>query len=427
MKSILHYSKIALAIVFLSLIQSGCLKEDCEKTVPYKLYIPVYTSLEVIRASVNTDYPKEITDNGKIYLYGKYIFLNEIGKGIHVIDNTDPSAPKNLSFINIPGNTDLAIKDNILYADSYIDLVALDIHDPLHAKEVNRIQAAFPYASYNYGMVSSDQGVITSFKTKDTIIHYSCKQQDRGTVFFDAPGNFLAVSSSSSVQSSQVVGQAGSMATFGLLNGHLYTMNTYRITSFDLKQAANPQKRKVSNLRIAGETLFPYKNYLFIGGTTGMDIFDVSNPDTAVFKTTYQHLRSCDPVIVENDLAYVTLRGGAACNMNATNVLEVIDVKDPVNPQLLKSYEMKSPYGLGLANNKLVICENLNGLRLLDAKDPLDIKTVNTLTNIKTTDVIHTGNDNILLVGENALYQFQISDMQNPKLLSKISFMPKSL
>ena len=38
--------------------------------------------------------------------------------------------PKNISFINIPGNEDMAIKGNTLYADAYGDLVTFDITNP---------------------------------------------------------------------------------------------------------------------------------------------------------------------------------------------------------------------------------------------------------------------------------------------------------
>jgi hypothetical protein len=377
--------------------------------------------MATIRSSVFSTSPTEIDKSGKIYVYGKYIFLNEMGKGIHVFDNTDPSQPKNAGFINIPGNTDLAIKDNILLADSYMDLVSIDISNPLQSKEINRLQNVFTVDIYQYGFYGDSTQIITSFTVKDTVYHYSCKTTGYpGPVYFDFTSNTLSMANSSSSAPPQTIGQAGSLATFGLLNNYLYSMKQNKIVSFNVQQAGKPQKGKTTPLRVFGETLYPYKNYLFIGGTTGMDIFDVSSPDTIVFKSTYSHLKSCDPVIVYNDLAYVTLRGNAGCNMNNTNQLEVIDIKDVSNPQLKKSYEMLSPYGLGLANNKLVICEGDNGLRLLEATDPMNIKTVNTITGITPYDVIPMGNDNILIMGQGDISQYRISDMNNPVLLSKI-------
>jgi hypothetical protein len=49
---------------------------------------------------------------GKLFIQGHYIFLNEVDKGIHVIDNSNPAQPRNVAFIDIPGNVDLAVKGN---------------------------------------------------------------------------------------------------------------------------------------------------------------------------------------------------------------------------------------------------------------------------------------------------------------------------
>ena len=74
---------------------------------------------------------REMIKTGKIYIKGDYIFINEKKEGIHVIDNSDPSNPRNISFIAIPGNLDIAVMGNILYGDSYTDLVAVDITECL--------------------------------------------------------------------------------------------------------------------------------------------------------------------------------------------------------------------------------------------------------------------------------------------------------
>lgn len=42
----------------------------------------------------------------------------------------NPSDPINRAFVKIPGNIDLAVRGNILYADLGVDLVAIDIANP---------------------------------------------------------------------------------------------------------------------------------------------------------------------------------------------------------------------------------------------------------------------------------------------------------
>ena len=111
------------------LLLGNCDKQHCTRT--YTLYAPVYKTLSQIRAGMVSSEAKDLKIPGKIYVYGNYIFLNELGQGIHIIDNSQPNAMKNVAFIKIPGNLDLAAIGNTLYADSYSDLVTFDISNPL--------------------------------------------------------------------------------------------------------------------------------------------------------------------------------------------------------------------------------------------------------------------------------------------------------
>src|SRR4030042_4068042 len=127
-------TSILICIVFTNYSCSDKLTEK------YNASVPVYMSYAELRDAVSTDKHEPLAAPGKIYFKDKYIFINEQMKGVHVIDNTDPENPKFKTFISIPGNVDIAIKENILYADSYIDLVALDISDLNKIKETHRIK-----------------------------------------------------------------------------------------------------------------------------------------------------------------------------------------------------------------------------------------------------------------------------------------------
>lgn len=86
---------------------------------------------------------REICEPGKIYIYGSYLLVNELHKGIHIIDNENPSAPKNLGFIQITGNVDMAVKDGFLYADHLSSMVVIDVRNPKQAKFVKSVEQAF--------------------------------------------------------------------------------------------------------------------------------------------------------------------------------------------------------------------------------------------------------------------------------------------
>ena len=75
----------------------------------YNVYAPIYMPIEQLREPVASIEVRPLEDFGKIYIKDDYIFVNELYKGVHVINNRDPSHPKLISFINIPGNVDIAI------------------------------------------------------------------------------------------------------------------------------------------------------------------------------------------------------------------------------------------------------------------------------------------------------------------------------
>ncbi|MCE7041071.1 hypothetical protein [Dyadobacter sp. CY312] len=133
------------------LVMTSCWPEDREPINGIEFdgtaYKPIYaTEAELQNVKVTESLP--LTSPGKIYLLDPYLFVNESGKGIHIIDNSDPKNPKNLSFISILGNYDIAAKGNWLYVDNVTDLIVFDISDPKQPKLAKRIANAIPANSY---------------------------------------------------------------------------------------------------------------------------------------------------------------------------------------------------------------------------------------------------------------------------------------
>jgi len=108
-----------------------------------------YMSFEEFRATgVEILPPQNITLAGKIYTYHNTLLVQEVNRGIHIIDNRDKHNPISKQFIKIMGNMDMAVKDGYLYIDSYMDLVVLDIRDLENIKKVNRVENSFSYDPY---------------------------------------------------------------------------------------------------------------------------------------------------------------------------------------------------------------------------------------------------------------------------------------
>jgi len=273
-----------LVTVMLSLFLSNCDKEKCTRT--YTIYEPVYNTLTQVRANMKSNPAQALKNPGKIYMYGNYIFLNESNEGIHIIDNTQPSAPKNIAFIKIPGNIDLAVKGNILFADSYSDLVAFDISNPLTVVAKKFVNNAFPYRNAYYSYYGptpttnpDSVKVVVGWKTHDTTV--ACT--NNGPVYNDLYTMASASAGGFSTQKAASGGQGGSMARFTLMNNYMYTVSNRELFSFDISTPEDPKfinKLVVDNQNI--ETIYPFKNKLFIGSTAGMYIYDVSTPGTPV-------------------------------------------------------------------------------------------------------------------------------------------------
>lgn len=98
---------------------------------------------ENLENSIELRTPKEIENYGKIYVKDNLLFINEKYEGIHVVDNSNPENPNTIAFISIPGNIDISIKDDIIYADNAVDLVALK-YDGNSLTVVDRNRNVFP-------------------------------------------------------------------------------------------------------------------------------------------------------------------------------------------------------------------------------------------------------------------------------------------
>jgi hypothetical protein len=410
------------------LISFGC-EDNYEIEQKYSYFEPVYTTTAEIRASVGLTSPQTIREAGKIYIKDNWLFVNEVGKGIHFIDNTNPADPIIKGFLTIPGNYDLAIKGNILYADSYIDLLAIDITDKANIKITKRLEGIFSVYNRMGSGIDPVKGIITSWEQKENVIVTTSKGQAMiqpwGGFWFEDGVAFTQMSSiktATAPGNPATSGIGGSMARFTIEGNYLYMLDAGSIHSVSIEALTNPVVKSKSMIAWDIETIFPHNGILFFGAQSGMYIYGLADPEKPNRISQYTHVRSCDPVVVEGDLAYVTLRSGTTCQ-GFTNQLEVINIKDLTNPVLLKIYPMANPHGLGIDNKNLFVCDGDDGLKVYDATDHLKISD-NQLAhykNINTYDVIPYQNVAIM-TGKDGIYQYDYSNPKDIKQLSRLTF-----
>lgn len=365
----------------------------------YEVAVPVTMSIADFRASVSLEEPVTIEESGKIYVYEDYIFVNDKMKGILVINNTNNN-PKVVKYIKIPQNTDIAVKGDVLFANSGRDLVTFNISNINDIKIMGRLNDVLEeyYPEMPEGVWYTDFSGYDS--SQEVVMGYTIEKREREKdILTDGFINF-AESGDSGANS----GTGGSMARFNIGGDHLYTVGNSSLHVFDISNLNNPQKINSNHVGWQIETIFNKEGYLYLGSAVGMYIYSLEDPSVPAFMSQIQHVMGCDPVVVTNDIAYVTIRGGNMCGQNE-NQLEVIDVSDKANPQLLKIYEMQSPYGLGVWSDKLFVCEGSAGLKVYDATNSPELVLTDYFEDIEAYDVIPLKNV-LLLIGGNVLRQY---------------------
>ncbi|OWY19710.1 hypothetical protein C7N43_37165 [Sphingobacteriales bacterium UPWRP_1] len=430
----LFFSAAVAALAFLLATTTSC-TDKCEQSYTYMAYEPVYLSFAELRQPLTITAGHDLKQPGKIYFKAPYLLINERNQGVHVIDNSNPASPQNVAFIEIPGNIDMAVKNNVLYADSYTDLLAIDISNPANASLLSRTENAFT----DIYPVDPNLGIITGYNQVERTDVYDCNQMypmpylyndvAGGGVMTDnsvggAPETGGSGGATGGTNNAPSNGVGGSMARFTLGSDYLYIVTPYNLQTYQLSNPTQPVLTTTTYLGWNIETIFPFRNHLLIGSQTGMFIYDLVNPASPSYVSQFAHVTSCDPVVAEGNYAYVTLRSGTPCQ-GFTNELNVLDISTLTNPQLIKTYPMTNPHGLGIDNGTLFICDGDAGLKIYDASDvyTIDQHQLAHYDNINAFDVIPY-NQVLLMIGSNGLYQYDYSNLQNITLLSTIPVKP---
>jgi hypothetical protein len=217
-------------------------------------------------------------------------------------------------------------------------------------------------------------------------------------------------------------GVGGSLARFTAVGNYLYVVDNTNLQMFDISQSDNPTFIKTVNVGRGIETIYPFGGKLFIGSQEGLYIYNINSDGTPSYISAYQHFTSCDPVATDGQFAYVTLRSQTDCNFgNGVDLLEILDVSDLNNPNLIASYEMESPLGVGVDGTTLFVCEVKNGLKIFDVTRKEDIQTIKHFENIEARDVIVLEDKTVLVLTPDMIYQLDYSDLTNIKVLSSLA------
>lgn len=162
--------KKTVLLLLVSIMLASCWLPNEPNEFPRQEYQPVIITRNVLETSIAFQNAQPIVKSGKIYIKGDLMFINDVNKGFHVYDYTNPSKPERLYFIKAPGATDLAIKGNTMYINQAVDLVTATF-DPTTRifKVTNRNKNVFPQKQ-------APNGIFGYTKDDEIIIDWNLKK-----------------------------------------------------------------------------------------------------------------------------------------------------------------------------------------------------------------------------------------------------------
>ena len=335
------------------------------------------------------DPPRGLVSPVNMTVDNNRLFVSDRVTGLHVFNIADPVEPVFQMRIPLRSNHGTAVRGDIVYTNDGGSLLAIRV-------------------------TGDSYEVVKEIKREPLFFEGSAPPIDDGGSYFAC----ACVTHQASVTApSAPAGGGSSFDTFAAIDDYLYYIDGGGLVTADISIPEDPQK--LSRVYVGDiETLYPTDQYLFIGGMRGMKILDRSDPAMPSVVGGVAHFRACDPVVVKDQIAFVTLRGGNQCGA-APDVLLCVDVADPYNPTVVGEKPMETPYGLAIDRTLLYVSSGKKGFELLDVGDPSDPVRVQAWQDRPTRDFVWQGSLLYTLTFDGLLI-FDVSNPKMPVLLSEI-------
>ena len=221
-------------------------------------------------------------------------------------------------------------------------------------------------------------------------------------------------------------GKSGSTARITIKGDYLYAVDNSSLKVVNISDPSNPTYIGTEEIGFGIETIYPFKDYLFIGSNIGMYIYGLTDPAHPKRLSEFQHITACDPVIANDTLAFITLRNNNICNRwTDTREIDVVNIKDIMNPFMETIYYTQGyPHGLDMLDTLLFVCQGTNGVVVYDINKIMQGQgnaKVSSITgfDLNVFDAIIWQNK-LFVIGESGFYQFDYTDIHNIKLISSI-------
>lgn len=320
-------------------------------------------------------------------------------KGVLCYDITDANNVELQGFLSIDGIEYFAVRENLMYCNSFGDLLVLstDFKEGVQ-KTIQSVREVFPSLSV--------PGI-------DPIAFLTGER---------ARELEMAYASSKPIQ--------GSMSRMVLYGNNLYIVNNDELRTYNAaiedpatalaeldKQNYGDGIKETVDL----ETVYREGKTLALGTPLGMKVFDLNDPSIPNFVSEYKHRRSCDPVVIFNELAFITMRDGTDCR-GGVNQMTIVNLSNEQRPQKIRDYPMSNPHGLAVfKNQQVIVADGSAGIKVLDSSDPKKAVIIAELSGFFAYDVIVNDRKDLAVVStDKGLRLYNIANPKQPLLLKEL-------
>ena len=336
--------------------------------------------------------PNEFYDISNIYLTDSLLLISDTFNGITVYSTAASDTPTLITSIPLNGARGMAVKNDIIYAGLWDRIGVYRLTD-------------------DGGYDSLHSITLSTWFEGDDIMEVQRYEYHRP--FFSCSG-CSAPMTADEMSGGGSTGTGGSYAVFAVIDRFLYYVDQSELIALDITDPAKPKELSRLYIDWSIETLYPMEEYLYIGGQMGMYVVDRHNGAQPKMIGSLQHFRACDPVVVRDTFAFVTLRSGSGCG-GSENTLLTVSVANPINPKLLNEKGVVTPYGLAVQDSLLFVANGENGYTLFRTEESIKPQIVKQWDDPPAKDFIWSGTS-MYMMGFNQVHLVDVSDPMEPRI-----------
>lgn len=414
-------------IAFFSMFFFISCEEKIDSELRYEAYEPVYMTRAKLESSIKILQPQKIHSIGKVISHNNYIFVNDPGKGIHIINNHKPKAPKTVAFLQIPGNYDIAIQNNLLFADNATDLLAFSIKNinvpVLLSRSRDAFEEVFPEGNPHFYHLDPHLGIIVDWKLQHVVEKLD---PDGFPEFFTSNGNTIELTTTDFSKKHitrpfHPSGLSNSLSRLRVSNNQVYTLLGKSIGVYQFTNPIAPIKLNTIATNKTAETLFLHKEMLFAVGKKETQLFSLEKPESPAFLSSTEHWTSSSSAVLHNKKVILT-HHTSTDNKTESDQLSVLDLQNVYEPKVQFSFAMTNPLGLALYKQHLYICDGNAGLKIhkSDTSQKMTSRAEMQYPEIHAVDIIPLKNT-LLLIFDDGIKQYAVEKNNTLKEISLIS------